>query len=62
MRRNNHTDSAFMTPCFLCKRAFQFGPHIYNGRRIPRWDIMICHPSERGNWDGVVPRWTAPLD
>src|SRR5215475_12131988 len=41
--------------CFLCKRPFQFGEHIYNGRRIPAWDIMIFDRCDAGNHDGVMP-------
>lgn len=43
------------TDCFLCKRVFQVGPHRYEGRRVPAWDIMICDICRSSNWDGVVP-------
>ncbi len=43
-----------MYECFLCKTQFQFGPHTYNGRRIPPWDIMVCSSCYGGNWDGLV--------
>ena len=48
-------DEAPMAECFLCKRAFQFGEHIYAGKRIPAWDIMVCDSCYKGNWDGIVP-------
>ena len=41
--------------CFLCERPFQFGPHLYRGRLVRAWDIMVCDSCVRGNWDGVVP-------
>jgi hypothetical protein len=41
--------------CFLCKREFRFGPHIYDGKNIPNWGIMICLGCLNGNWDGIVP-------
>jgi hypothetical protein len=44
-----------MCACFLCKREFQFGPHRYDGRRIPTWDIMVCDTCYQGNHDGIVP-------
>ena len=32
-------DTPVMSQCFICKRPFKFGPHIYNGRRIAKWDM-----------------------
>ena len=49
------TEYREMTDCFLCKSAFQFGPHRYEGCRVPAWDIMICNICRSANWDGVVP-------
>jgi hypothetical protein len=40
--------------CFLCSQPFQFGPHVYNGRHIPQWDVQLCDRCLRGNWDGIV--------
>ena len=44
-----------MYECFLCKQSFQFGPHIYDGKRIPGWDVMVCRGCYAANWDGIVP-------
>jgi hypothetical protein len=41
--------------CFLCSFPFQFGPHVYDGKFIPGWDVMVCDGCYRGNWDGIVP-------
>lgn len=41
--------------CFLCRRPFQFGPHVYKGKPIPEWEIEICDTCLRSNWDGLVP-------
>lgn len=42
--------------CCVCETPFQFGPHVYAGRRIPGWDdLMICRECEHANHDGVVP-------
>src|SRR5262245_55324488 len=35
--------------CFLCGLSFQFGPNIYDGKRIVDWDIMVCDGCFRGN-------------
>jgi hypothetical protein len=40
--------------CFLCKRPFQFGPHVYKGRHIAAWGIQLCEVCLRSNWDGIV--------
>lgn len=48
-------DPKFFVECFLCKRDFQYGPHIYAGRPIKPWKISVCTPCIDMNWDGVVP-------
>lgn len=53
-RKSDTTEPKFTCECFLCKSHFQFGPHVYDGRRIPRWDIMVCRRCYDGNWDGIV--------
>jgi hypothetical protein len=50
MAQYNH-----MVQCFLCKRPFRFGAHVYDGARIANWDIMVCHRCRRTNHDGIVP-------
>src|SRR5262245_27345627 len=54
-RGNRMSDTPAMIKCFLCDMPFQFGPHVYGGRRIPEWDIMVCNGCYQGNWDGIVP-------
>jgi hypothetical protein len=44
-----------MEKCFLCKRMFHFGNHVYAGRHIHRWDMMVCEPCHEGNCEGIVP-------
>jgi hypothetical protein len=55
--RIEQTKDGFKTlcECFLCSNEFQFGPHIYNGHRIPRWDVLLCSMCIKTNWEGVVP-------
>ena len=42
--------------CFLCEKGFQFGPHRYNGRAVPLWDIGVCDPCFVGSHDGLNPK------
>jgi hypothetical protein len=44
-----------MCQCFMCDRDFQWGPHIYEGRRIPKYDIDVCNTCYQANWDGWAP-------
>jgi hypothetical protein len=53
--RDDKAADKTMIECFLCKRPFQFGEHIYDGRRVHAWDVMICNGCDKRNWDGVVP-------
>lgn len=39
----------------MCGRKFQFGPHKYDGKYIPRYDIEVCMICHKGNWDGWAP-------
>ena len=41
--------------CFLCHQPFEFGSQVYQGRRIPEWDMMTCTSCYESNWDGIVP-------
>ena len=42
--------------CFICRRLFQFGEHVYDGRHIAEWDVQICRTCLSANWDGIVPQ------
>jgi hypothetical protein len=48
-------EQKYLETCFVCKAAFQFGPHAYRGRRVPAWNMMVCNDCYDGNWDGIVP-------
>ncbi len=41
--------------CFLCGSSFQFGPHLYDGKWIRDWRIIVCMRCRSANWDGIVP-------
>ena len=42
--------------CFLCRQPFEFGSQVYQGRRIPEWDMMTCTSCYESNRDGLVPK------
>jgi hypothetical protein len=44
-----------MLHCDLCNKEFQFGPHKFDGKHIPRYQITVCKPCWDGNWDGWAP-------
>ena len=55
------SDEKFMTNCELCGRSFQFGPQVYDGKVIPRYQLTVCMSCWKGNWDGWNPRHEALL-
>ena len=54
LRRRADEEPVNLFPCFLCRQQFQFGPHRYAGRGVPKWGIRICEPCDKANHDGVV--------
>lgn len=48
-------NDSFMYECFMCGCKFQFVDHRYNGKRIIKYDIMVCTRCYDGNWDGWGP-------
>ena len=47
-------DPNFAETCFLCEQQFQFGMHVYDGKHVADWGIMVCNSCKNGNWDGIV--------
>jgi hypothetical protein len=45
----------FMFNCELCRVPYQHGPHIYEGRKWQRYNIMVCRTCDSSNWDGIAP-------
>jgi hypothetical protein len=45
-----------MYDCDVCGAPFQFGPHVYAGKSIPLYEIMVCTSCYKGNWGGWQPR------
>lgn len=48
-------DPRFKKTCFLCRQSFQFGGHIYDGKPVNAWKIIVCDICLKGNHDGIVP-------
>jgi hypothetical protein len=46
----------FMQKCETCGHEFQFGPNLYDGKHIPRYNITVCMTCWKSNWDGWAPR------
>jgi hypothetical protein len=46
--------AAIIADCFLCQQGRRCGPHVYEGRNVPSWDVWICNTCRSGNWDGIV--------
>lgn len=46
-----------MIPCFTCGRQFQFGPHLYAGTFIRRYQVCVCKACYDSNWDGWAPHY-----
>jgi hypothetical protein len=47
----------FLYTCQVCAQQFQHGPHIYDGKYIPAYGIMVCTGCYQGNWDGWAPQF-----
>jgi hypothetical protein len=44
-----------MFDCGLCGSKFQFGPHVYEGKHIARYQLTVCRACWLGNHDGWGP-------
>lgn len=45
----------FTYSCALCGATFQFGPRVYDGRHIARYNMTVCRGCYQANWDGWAP-------
>ena len=41
--------------CDICGNDYQFGPHRYEGKTIPCYQLSVCMTCYEGNWDGWAP-------
>lgn len=53
---------AYPTPhvetCRMCGASFEHGPHVYQGREIPRYKLLVCEACYKGNAQG----WSRALE
>jgi hypothetical protein len=40
--------------CFFCKQSFQYGPRVFAGRPIRKWDLMICNGCYDAHRHGIA--------
>ena len=60
---------AYPTPhieaCQICGSQFEHGPHVYKGRHLARYKLLVCEACYSGNRDGwnpaIEPRLLAHL-
>lgn len=45
----------FIERCNVCGKNFQFGPHQYDGRHIPLYEITVCKSCWDAHRDGWAP-------
>jgi hypothetical protein len=50
-----------MAKCEMCGSEFRYGPRRYEGKFIPRNQLMVCRTCWDGNWGGWNPRFEAKL-
>ena len=55
-------DAKFQQKCQICGSTFRFGPHIFHGRRIGKYDLMVCRHCWIDNWDGWAPECESRLE
>ena len=49
------SDDKIMLNCELCNRAYQFGPHLYSGKYIRKYELSVCMGCYTVNHDGWAP-------
>ena len=54
-------DKKFYSKCDLCDSPFQYGPHQYDGKFIPKYKITVCMNCYSNNWDGWAPHYEEKL-
>lgn len=45
----------FMQSCQLCHSSFRFGPSVYGGKHIARYNLTDCRGCYQGNAEGWGP-------
>jgi hypothetical protein len=47
----------FFSTCECCGSQFQFGADVYDGKKLPAYDMMVCMGCYQANWDGWAPHY-----
>ena len=50
-----------ISACDACGQEFQFGPNVYDGKHIARYQITVCSGCYANNWDGWAPQFEAAV-
>lgn len=45
----------YQEKCKICDRHFDFGPHAYCGKYLPRYKMTVCHSCLGAHRDGWSP-------
>ena len=61
LREQSVKPTPAMVPCDVCGKAFQFGPHRYDGRAIATYGIAACMQCWDSNWDGWARHFEAKV-
>jgi hypothetical protein len=48
--------------CRLCASQFQFGPHVYAGKWLSHYRMVLCVPCYEGNWEGFAPHYEPVIE
>jgi hypothetical protein len=41
-----------METCRMCGSSFEHGPHVYQGRQLKRYKLLVCEACHKSNADG----------
>jgi hypothetical protein len=55
-------DAKFQQKCQICGSTFRFGPHIFEGRLIRSYQLLVCRACWIDNWNGWSPEWDERLE
>ena len=44
-----------METCRMCGASFEHGPHVYQGREIKRYKLLVCESCHKSNAEGWKP-------
>lgn len=54
-RRRVPQDPVYFDTCGICGRSYISGPHRYEGKYLPAYELAVCRTCFAANWDGWSP-------